>query len=197
MEGFLFVSRHFFVSCDSWTWEQAKEYFEGVLAIQHEFPTLPPLLHETHRGRIMYNPWISQRVLEAFPTLSITADLSHWVVVCERHLDNEEFGGVMNLVSERATHIHARPSSTQCIQLSSVFDPFFASDLESFRGYWRKILLEQKKLGKSVVTVDPEFGPPPYGLVRANSEGTLQIPLEESVDNVVEIFRQLASELEL
>jgi hypothetical protein len=48
--------------------------------------------------------------MQMFPTLLFTADLSHWVVVAERHLDG--FEKAMELIAERTRHIHTRPSST-------------------------------------------------------------------------------------
>jgi hypothetical protein len=79
------------------------------LALEKKYPELL-MMHETHRGRILYSPWASLQVMELFPTLLFTADLSHWVVVAERHLDG--FEKVMELIAERTRHIHTRPSST-------------------------------------------------------------------------------------
>jgi limonene-1,2-epoxide hydrolase len=42
--------------------------------------------HETHRGRALFNPFITAHLLNRFSALHITADWSHWVVVCERLL---------------------------------------------------------------------------------------------------------------
>lgn len=64
---------------DCWEEKDVSEYFTGFLEIEKNCRI--ELLHETHRGRILYSPWSSLRALQSFPTLKLTADLSHWVVV--------------------------------------------------------------------------------------------------------------------
>ena len=133
---------------DSWCWEEVTEYFEGFLLLEAKYRTIlsAPLLHETHRGRILYSPWNSLRVMEKFPTLCFTADLSHWVVVAERHLE-PEFEQVLSLLAERTRHIHTRPCSPQHIQLHSLTDVMYAEDLQCFQRYWHRIFTTQLRLG--------------------------------------------------
>ena len=91
--------------CDSWDERSAVAYFRDALPLTSAFleanphvgaasrevdthgsqPThLTGASHETHRGRILHHPYATLRLLETFPPLRLTADLSHWHVVCER-----------------------------------------------------------------------------------------------------------------
>ena len=137
---------------DSWSWEEVTEYFEGFLLLEAKYRSIlsAPLLHETHRGRILYSPWNSLRVMEAFPTLCFTADLSHWVIVAERHLE-PEFEHVLSLLAERTRHIHTRPCSPQHIQLQSLTDVMYTEDLQCFQRYWHRMFTTQLRLGEELV----------------------------------------------
>ena len=65
---------------DSWEWEQVCEYFNGFLALETKYNAIraragePPLIlmHETHRGRILYAPWSTYKVMKAFPSITYT-----------------------------------------------------------------------------------------------------------------------------
>ncbi|MGC7974490.1 sugar phosphate isomerase/epimerase, partial [Salmonella enterica] len=47
-----------------------------------------PCSFETHRASSLYSPWITLDIVRQLPRLRYTADISHWVVVCERLLDD-------------------------------------------------------------------------------------------------------------
>ena len=173
---------------DSWSFSQSSEYFAGFLQLEQKYKPLGlgmPLLHETHRGRILYSPWASVPLLRAFPTLLLTADLSHWVVVGERHLAAEE----LELVAARTRHIHARPCSPNQIQLRSCASPHHAADLEAFKGYWRTIFKAQIALGTGPCSVDPELGPFPYHPVGDAGVLAGQAELDAEIDVVVAVVR--------
>lgn len=177
--------------CDYWTTEESIQFFnlfnhEIEFKYDHKFD----FYHETHRGRILYSPWSALPILEAFPDLKLTADLSHWVVVAERHLNVNEFDKVMKLVYSRTRHIHARPCSPQHIQLSHLNDPIYQPDVNEFKKYWKNIINESKQ--KSI-TINPEFGPFPYSPVKpmSSSNGEVAKNLEENVDEIIELFKCL------
>lgn len=183
---------------DFWSFDESSKYFNGFLALQDKFRASDklgdiPMLHETHRGRILYSPWSSLPLLKAFPSLLLTADLSHWVVVAERYLD-VDFAEVMQLVSERTLHIHTRPSSTQHIQLQSLTNPMYADDLNHFLRYWKDIFTKQCTLGNiDKISIDPEFGPFPYALLsnKNNKEACSQSELDADIDIIVALLKEL------
>ena len=43
---------------------------------------------EIHRGRSLYSPWVTLDVIRQVPELRFTSDISHWLVTCERLLDD-------------------------------------------------------------------------------------------------------------
>jgi hypothetical protein len=143
---------------DSWSFQESEKYFEAVLQIEKEVGI--PICHETHRGRILYNPWITRDLLKRFPDLKLCADLSHWVVVCERLIDTEL--DILKLVAERTIHIHARVGYEQGPQIN---DPRSAENLsyvEAHERWWDLIWDYQSKNNIAVTTLNAEFGPPPY-----------------------------------
>ena len=100
---------------DAWTEAEAVEYFEEVaatLAAPHAplgGGALPPLSHETHRGRYLCCPFVTGRLLARLPSLRLTSDFSHWVVKCERLLDTpEELALLDTQIAPAIDHVHAR-----------------------------------------------------------------------------------------
>ena len=141
---------------DAWSMAQAEDYFGEVLALQ-----LPcPLVHETHRGRILFNPWRTRDLLLQFPTLQLCCDYSHWVTVGERLLDDE---AILALCAERCLHIHARVGHEQGPQVSDPRDPMWQPQVEAHERWWMQIWQAQKARGLSFSTATPEYGPWPYG----------------------------------
>lgn len=171
---------------DCWSWEETRAYFEGVEKLISTCSI--PILHETHRGRIMFTPWTTLQVIKTFPNIHLTADLSHWVVVTERHL--EEFD--LDTVFTRVDHIHARPCSPQSIQLLDLDEEYYKPDLDAFKSYWLQILRTRRDQGMKVMTVDPEFGPAPYSTI---VNGKPFKSLEVLADGILAIFKQLEREL--
>jgi hypothetical protein len=97
--------------CDSWSREVAEAYFSAVLAI--EAAQAIPIVHETHRGRVLYNPWATRDLCRAFPALKLTADLSHFCVVGERVFSaaDEDWQTCLAVIARATRHIHARVSA--------------------------------------------------------------------------------------
>lgn len=77
---------------DAWSEAQACEYF-GAIAQASDAGlggALPPVAHETHRGRYLCCPFTTARLLQRVPSLRLTSDLSHWVLKAEGLLDAPE-----------------------------------------------------------------------------------------------------------
>src|ERR1035441_10343514 len=66
---------------DAFSEDESNRFFEG--ALQLEAKGVVAIAHETHRGRILFNPWITSRLLRRFEHLKLCCDFSHWVCVCE------------------------------------------------------------------------------------------------------------------
>ena len=143
---------------DAWNDEESVRFFEQVLEIEQEIGI--PVGHETHRGRILFNPWVTSRMLDRFPDLKLVCDLSHWTLVGERMLADQ--GDVIRQAAERCIHLHARVGYEEGPQVPDPRAPEFAHCLDAFEAWWRMIWEIQRERGLAESTVTPEYGPPGY-----------------------------------
>ncbi|MDQ6420633.1 sugar phosphate isomerase/epimerase [Paenibacillus sp. LHD-117] len=143
---------------DSMTEAEQDAFYEGALRIEQQYGV--PIGHETHRGRAMFTPWATSRLLKKFPELRITADFSHWVNVCESHLTDQEEN--VALAIDRTIHVHGRIGFPEGPQVPHPASPFFKGELELFTGWWKRIMERQAKEGRDFATFTAEFGPPGY-----------------------------------
>lgn len=143
---------------DAWTEQESNRYFAEVLKIESRHGV--PIAHETHRGRILYNPWTTDRLLGQFPELKLCSDFSHWVCVCERLLDDQI--EIIKKCAERTIHLHARVGYNEGPQVPDPSAPEYKTELEAHEHWWDIIWAAQKKQGFTESTLTPEFGPPPY-----------------------------------
>lgn len=151
--------------CDSWEMDTSLAFFEGALALASKYQL--SLSFETHRGRSLYSPWITARLL-AQMDIPLTCDFSHWVVVCEG-LGESEYE-LLQRVAESAVHIHGRVGFDQGPQVSDPQSDLYAGDLEKHLLWWSWIWLSQQQRGLSRCTVTPEFGPDGYQMIDPSSQ---------------------------
>lgn len=151
--------------CDSWSFETSKQYFEEALRFeQHEADGIL-ICHETHRGRILYNPWITRDLCRAFPSLHLTADLSHFCVVAERVFAPTDLDWEACMVEfKRATrHIHARVGYAQGPQVPDPRAPEYQDALKAHEQWWDAIMSHLANVeGVKQITVEPEHGTDGY-----------------------------------
>jgi len=143
---------------DRMTFEEGCAFFEEALKLEKEFGV--PIGHETHRHRLFFSPWDTAKYLREFPDLRITADFSHWCVVCESMLgDMEDF---LEFAMERTIHIHSRVGHIEGPQVPHPGAPEYAECLEAHEKWWDTIRDLRRSDGAKRLTVTSEFGPPPY-----------------------------------
>jgi hypothetical protein len=143
---------------DAWSEDEAGEFFGQALAV--EAATGVPVAHETHRGRVLFNPWVTARLLRRFPALGLCCDFSHWVCVAERLLEDDE--RALALATRHCRHLHARVGYEQGPQVPDPRAPEYAPHLAAHERWWRMIWDAQAARGDAVTTLTPEFGPPGY-----------------------------------
>lgn len=131
------------------------EFFNAAIDIEHKQGIM--VAHETHRGRVLYNPWTTSRILSKYKHLKLTADLSHWVCVCERLITDQI--DIIKQCARQTLHIHARVGHEQGPQVSDPRAPEFQKHLETHEEWWRLIWESQKERNLTVSTLVPEFGP--------------------------------------
>lgn len=118
------------------------------------------VLHETHRGRALYNLPDTLRYLDALPELRLTADISHFMCVHESEL--REHGPLLEKVAARTDHLHARVGFPEGPQVGHPLAPEWAGLLEHYLEFWKRILALRAASGAASSTITPEAGPPGY-----------------------------------
>lgn len=143
---------------DAWSETESIHFYQQALEIEASIAV--PVAHETHRGRVFYNPWVTARMLDRFDNLRLCADLSHWVVVAERLLDDQP--EIMEQVAKRCIHLHARVGYEHGPQVPDPRAPEYQQHLAAHERWWDIIWATQAAKGVQVSTLTPEFGPPSY-----------------------------------
>ena len=118
-----------------------------------------PIYHETHRGRFSYSLPETIKYLEKNNNLFLTLDISHWMVVHESLLKNQD--KFINSVINRSNHIHARVGFEEGPQVNDVKAPEWKSIVDRHLEIWEFIIRKRWDEGK-MITVTTEFGPPNY-----------------------------------
>jgi hypothetical protein len=143
---------------DHMTEDAQDRFFEAAVKAEKEIGI--QIGHETHRGRAMFTPRSTARLLRMFPELNITADFSHFTCVCESLLHDQEDD--LALIMSRTIHVHGRVGHAEGPQVPHPAAPEYAEELARFQGWWDTILSGRSTNGVPYSTVTPEFGPPGY-----------------------------------
>lgn len=143
---------------DRWSATEQQDFFHAALELEQRIGI--PIAHETHRRRCLATPWNTAALLDRFPALKLTADLSHWVCVCERLL--EDFAPLLARVAARTIHVHARVGYEHGPQVPDPRAPEWQPQLLAHEAWWSQIWQSQRDANFAATTLTPEFGPPPY-----------------------------------
>jgi sugar phosphate isomerase/epimerase len=143
---------------DSWPWPDQEAFWRQALALAAACAL--PVSFETHRSRSLYSPWLLQPYLETFPSLRLTADLSHWCAVAERLMKPEL--APVRAMAARVDHIHARVGHAQGPSVGHPFAPEWGEALEAHRRCWQLFARERSAASQGPFTITPEFGPDGY-----------------------------------
>jgi hypothetical protein len=119
-----------------------------------------PIWHEIHRGRFSFHLKTLLNYLTVFPHLNLIADLSHFCVVSESDLSDQQ--DLLTQIYPHVRHIHARVGFEQSPQVNHPFAPEWKQHLDRYVNWWTEIIHWQSKQGKAKFTITPEFGPFPY-----------------------------------
>lgn len=144
---------------DAWSLTEAVRFFEGIVSLQDNYDII--ISAETHRGRSTYSPWLTRDILKAVPDLRITCDFSHWCVVSERLILDEEHE-ILELAAKHAHHIQPRVGYNQGPQVPDPRAPEFAEALAAHERWWDVVWDSMAARGVTDFTMTPEFGPDGY-----------------------------------
>lgn len=142
---------------DFFSFEQNKAFIEAANRIAKEKGV--PVYHETHRGRFSFNLPDTKAYLAEIPELKLNLDISHWMVVHESLLQNQE--AQLQDVRGNTHHIHARVGHAEGPQVNDPKAPEWQRAVERHLDIWEAII-RQKWESNHVFTVTTEFGPADY-----------------------------------
>lgn len=144
--------------CDAWEESKSVDFYGAALEITKGFDF--PICFETHRSRPFFNPWTTLRMVDQLPEIKLTADISHWCVVCERLMDSEI--ETLAALAPKVEHLHARVGYAQGPQVPHPAAPEYQPELLSHQRFWQSIWQLHLNKGQAVTTMTPEFGPDGY-----------------------------------
>lgn len=119
-----------------------------------------PIYHETHRGRFSFNLPATNRYLREFPDLKLTLDISHWMVVHESLLKEQD--KALEAVIKNSHHIHARVGHAEGPQVNDPEAPEWQDALDRHLEIWELVIGSRSEERKDAFTITTEFGPPNY-----------------------------------
>jgi len=144
--------------CDAWSEAESIRFFTKAMQLAERYGMT--ISFETHRSRSLFTPWTTRRIVEALPQMQLTADISHWCVVCERQMDTEM--ETIAAIAPNVRHIHARVGYDQGPQVPHPAAPEYASALAAHQQCWEVFWKAQRQKGMTTTTMTPEFGPDGY-----------------------------------
>jgi len=143
---------------DFFTFEQNRAFIDAANKIAKESDI--PIYHETHRGRFSYNLPETNEYLKTVQNLRLTLDISHWMVVHESLLEEQEKD--LEQVIDRTHHIHARVGHPEGPQVNDPEAPEWHNALKRHLDIWEKIIDKRWQESDRPVSITTEFGPPTY-----------------------------------
>jgi len=144
---------------DAWNADEALKFFSGLMDLEQKYNIA--ISAETHRGRYTYSPWLTRDLLEKLPGLKITCDFSHWCVVSERLILDEE-PAILALAAKHAFHVQSRVGYAQGPQVPDPRAPEYAKALAAHERWWDTVWQSMAERRVEVTTLTPEFGPDGY-----------------------------------
>ena len=143
---------------DYFTFEQNLEFIKKAAEMAQVYGI--PIAHETHRGRFSFSAAVIEKYLDAVPDIAFTADFSHWCVVGESLLEDQQH--IIDRVIPHCIYIHARVGYAQGAQVPGPELPQYTAETQRHLSWWQQIVNYQKQAGRTQMIITPEFGPMPY-----------------------------------
>jgi len=144
------------------------------------------ILHETHRGKFLYNLPVMKKCIEANKNVAITLDASHWCNVHESLLEDQP--SALSLAIRHTRHIHARIGFQEGPQVNDPRAPEWQPLLKRYFEWW-DLVVERHRKKKRNLTVTTEFGPAPYMPLKPYSQKPISKQWDINV-HMMELFKK-------
>jgi hypothetical protein len=121
---------------------------------------------ETHRDRMTTDLFFTLQLLDRFPDLRLTADVSHYLVGREFAWPVDEVNhALIHRILDNSWGIHGRIASREQVQVSLGF-PQHQGWVGLFMEWWEYAIRSWRKRARpdAVLTFLCELGPPPYAI---------------------------------
>lgn len=121
---------------------------------------------ETHRDRMTTDLFFTLQLLDCFPDLRLTADLSHYLVGREFAWPVDDVNhALIHRILDNTWGLHGRIASREQVQISLDF-PQHQGWVKLFMAWWEYGIRSWKKRAgpDATLTFLCEFGPPPYAI---------------------------------
>jgi sugar phosphate isomerase/epimerase len=177
----LFINSH--TGKDYYSFDENCRVIEAAMNISQK--TGIRILHETHRGRFSFHTTTLLPYLKKFPELELVGDYSHFSLVSESMLEDQQDN--LDKINKHVSHIHARIGFEEGAQVNDPSAPEWQQHLQTYLQWWEQIIQHKKNQGAPLLTISPEFGPIPY---MPTLPFTLQ-PLSNQWENNLFILREL------
>ena len=144
--------------------EDCIPYIEGWRRLAHDARI--PVHIETHRDRMTTDLFFTLHLLDCFPDLRLTADLSHYVVGREFAWPiSDENHALMHRILDNTWGFHGRVASREQVQIQISF-PHHREWLDLFMGWWEYGMRSWRRRAPQDATLTflCELGPKEYAI---------------------------------
>ena len=148
--------------------EECIPYIEGWRRLAAEANI--PVHIETHRDRMTTDLFFTLRLLDCFPDLKLTGDISHYLVGREFAWPvSDENHALMHRILDNCWGLHGRVASREQIQVQLDF-PQHLGWVDLFMGWWEYAIRSWRRRAgpDAIFTFLCELGPPTYAITGAD-----------------------------